>query len=457
MITIRENSLSKTCDHIASFDERSFEMKKYLAFLLAVIMALACIASGCGQSKEVEADASTGAVSISLLNIKSEVDSQLQALAQQYQKETGITVNVISTQSGVDAQATLKGSYLADQMPDIIACESSGFANWEGLLVDMSDQDWAKRTDAAYIDSTYGTLGFPYTTEAIGLAYNADILGKAGIDPATITGPESMRKAFETLDAKKSELGLTAVIGYCAEPENLGWSAGNHIMGAYIDSGLARSDTTYIDLLSNGGGIDDSRFTHFAEMIGLFNEFSDPALLVNGTYNDQVLGFASGKYAFITQGSWIGATLTGDDLSEYSAAGNFLVGMIPYAFEEGMDTILTSAPSWWAVSKEGNVEAALAFLQWCSEDNGQKILVEQAGFASPFVDCKYVASDPFASVISSYISSGKTSSWHWMEMAEGLGQNGFSYAFQNFAKGDTDVTGFLKEIKKIASEWYSKL
>ena len=432
-------------------------MKKYLVFTLAAIMTLVCIASGCGQNKEIEADASSGASSISLLNIKSEVDAQLQTLAKQYQKETGITVNIISVQSGVDSQATLKGYYLADQMPDIIACESSSFGNWEGLLVDMSDQDWAGRTDAAYIDSTYGTLGFPYTTEAIGLAYNADILSKAGVDPATITGPESMRKAFETIDSKKSSLGLTAVIGYCAEPENLGWSAGNHIMGAYFDSGLSRSDTTYIDKLKNGGGIDDTRFSHFADMIGLFNEFSDPDLLVDGTYEDQVMGFASGKYAFVTQGSWIGATLTGDNLAAYSSAGNFLIGMAPYAFEEGMDTILTSAPSWWAVPKEGNVDAALAFLQWCSEDSAQKVLVEQAGFVSPFVDCKYVASDPFAQVISNYISSGKTSSWHWMEMAEGLGQKGFSFAFQKYAKGDLDAAGFLKEIKKIASEWYAKL
>ncbi|MBQ7614560.1 MAG: ABC transporter substrate-binding protein [Butyrivibrio sp.] len=432
-------------------------MKRCYIFPLAAVMAAMCITSGCGQSKEVEADTTVSTGSISLLNIKSEVDSQIKALASQYEKETGIQVNVITVQSGVDAQATLKGYYLSDQMPDIIACESSGFGNWEGLLVDMSDQNWAGRTDAAYIDPTYGTLGFPYTTEAIGLAYNADILAKAGVDPASITGPESMKKAFETIDAKKDSLGLTAVIGYCAEPENLGWSAGNHIMGAYIDSGLSRSDTTYIDLMKNGGGIDDTRFSHFADMIGLFNQYSDPALLTDGVYNDQVQRFAAGKYAFITQGSWIGASLTGEYSADYEKAGKFEIGMAPYAFEDGMDTILTSAPSWWAVSKEGNVDAALAFLQWCSEDSGQQILVEQAGFASPFRDCKYVASDPFAPVISKYISEGKTSSWHWMEMAEGLGQKGFSFAFRNYAKGETDAAGFLKEIKKIASDWYAKL
>ena len=430
-------------------------MKKFYVLPLALLLAFMCIASGCGQNEEVEADTAESVSSITLLNIKSEVSTQMEALGKQYEAETGIKVNVITVTSGVDAQATLKGYYLSDQMPDIIACESSGFGNWEGLLVDMSDQDWASRTDAAYIDPTYGTIGFPYTTEAIGLAYNADILSRAGVDPSSITGPAAMQKAFETIDAQKEQLGLTAVIAYSSEPENLGWSAGNHITGAYIDSGLARSDTTYIDLLSNGGGIDDSRFSHFADMIGLFNQYSDPDLLISGSYDEQVAGFASGKYAFITQGSWIGATLSGSD--DYAKAGSFSVGMVPYCFEDGMDTILTSAPNWWAVPKEGQVEAAVAFLQWCSEDSAQKILVEQAGFASPFVDCKYISSDPFAPVIAEYISAGKTSSWHWMEMAEGLGQNGFSYIYNKYAMGDLDAAGFVKEFKKVAADWYAKL
>ncbi|WP_026523948.1 ABC transporter substrate-binding protein [Butyrivibrio sp. MB2005] len=433
------------------------KFNKLIALITAILLCF--MASGCGKGaeSEVSEEVDNSGQEITLLNIKSEVSSQLEELAAQYKAETGITVNVISVQSGVDAQATLKGYYLSDQMPDIIACEASGFENWDGLLVDLSDQNWASRTDAAYSDSTYGVIGFPYTTEAIGLAYNADILNKAGIDPATITGPESMKAAFETLDSKKSELGLTAVIGYCAEPTEVGWSAGNHIMGAYIDSGLARTDTTYIDLLNNGGQFDEERINAYAEMIGLFNQYSNSAVLTQPAYNDQVLGFASGKYAFVTQGSWIGATMTGDDSDAYAAAGNFEVGMLPYAFQDGMDTILTSAPSWWAVIKEGDVETSKAFLQWCSEDSAQQILVEKAGFVSPFKDCKYVASDPFAKVISSYISAGKTSNWHWMNMPEGLGQNGFSYAFFNYASGTTDAAGFVQELKDIATEWYSKL
>ena len=434
-------------------------MKNIKIFSLIEVLILSCIFSACGKQSDAESETEEAAAveKLTLVNAKSEVKTQIESLAQKYEQETGIKVEVIGIEAGANVQATIKGFYLSDQMPDIICCEASDFSNWDGLLVDLSDQDWANRTDAEFVDPTFGTLGFPYTTEAIGLAYNADILAKCGVDPASITGPDSMRAAFETIDAKKDELGLRAVIGYFTEAENLGWSAGNHIFGAYLDSGLDRSDTTYIDLFNEGGKLDDSRFKDYTNMIGLFNQYSDPELLTTGAYSDQVANFASGKYAFITQGSWIGASMTGDNSSEYASAGNFKVGMVPYAFQEGMDTILTSSPSWWAVAKEGQVDAAKEFLQWCSGSTAQKILVEEAGFVSPFTDCTFVASDPFAPVIAEYIAAGKTSSWHWMNMPGGLGQQGLSFAFQKFAAGEVDADGFINEIKSIATKWFETL
>ena len=438
-------------------------MKRIGTGILSVVIGMSLCVSGCGKATvdnaTPEQSENNDAQSITLLNIKGEIQSQVESLGAAYEAETGVHVNVLGVDAGVDAQATLKGFYLSNQMPDIIACEAASFANWEGLLVDMSDQEWAGKTDAAYVDEKYGTIGFPYTTEAIGLAYNADILSRAGIDPAAINNLDSMQNAFETLNANKEALGLTAVIGYCAEPVNVGWSSGNHIFGAYIDSGLARDDTTYIDLIQNEHRVDDARFDNYARMIGLFNQYSDPALITTGAYADQLSGFASGRYAFITQGSWIGAALNGDNSAEYQAAGSFPVGMIPYAFEDGIDTILTSAPSWWAVSKEGNVEEAKAFLQWCAEDAGQKILVEDAGCISPFTDCSYVASDPFAKTVSDYIAAGKTSNWHWMEMPEGIGnsEGGLCYCFYRYANGELDGASFKSEINRTIEEWYAKL
>ncbi|MCI8768896.1 ABC transporter substrate-binding protein [Lachnospiraceae bacterium] len=446
--------------------------RKVIATLLAatMVMSLAACGSGgdngssggdagnSGSSSESDSGSSGGGSgdSIRLVNGKIEIDSQLKKLAEMYKEETGVTVEIESMGGGIDIQGTLKGYYQADNMPDIfVNGGSTDFGNWEGMLEDMSGEAWASDTDAAYVDEEYGTIGFPYTVEAVGLAYNADILEKAEIDPATLTSPDKIEEAFKTLDSKKADLGLDAVVGYCAEATNLYWSTGNHLFANYIDGGLDRDDTTYIDMLNDGGKVDKDRLTDFAEFVGLLNQYSDPALLVSGTYDQQILNFASGKYAFVTQGSWIGATITGDDAEAYEAAGNFKVGMVPYAFEDGMDTILTNSPSWWSVFSDGNAEAAKAFLQWCSEDKAQQVLVEEAGFISPYNSCKYVANDPFAQTIVDYQTAGKTSGWHWLGMKEGLAQNYTGQVFSDYAAGNLDTDKFVQTMEQVIQACYA--
>ena len=449
-------------------------MKKRNLALMTAALVLALTACGGGSSSETkvsgetdkaettkadegksEEKKSSAGKELRLVNGKIEVDAQLKELAAAYEKETGIKVNIESMGGGIDIQGTLKGYFQADNMPDIfVNGGDTDFKNWEGHLVDMSNEKWVSDTEAAYKDKDGKVVGFPYTTEAIGLAYNADVLEKAGIDPKSITGPDSMKKAFETLDSKKDELGLTAVVGYVAEATNLYWSTGNHLFGVYEDGGLKRDDTKYFDLLEQGK-IDKDRFSKYADMVELFNKYADPSLLVSGTYDQQIQNFSAGKYAFVTQGSWIGATMTNDDKEQYEAAGKFKVGMIPYAFEEGIDTIQTNSPSWWAVFDNDNKEEALKFLQWASEDEGQKILVEKAGFVSPFKSISYVADDPFAQTITDYTKAGKTSAWHWLGNKEGLAQNALGVVYQDFASGNLDKAKFVDTVEKVVAQYYA--
>ena len=419
-------------------------MKNRVVKMLAVATAaVACLGVMAGAED-----------SIRLVNGKIEIDAQLKKLAEMYEGETGVHVEIESMGGGIDIQGTIKGYYQSDNMPDIFVNNGTDFLNWEGLLVDMSDQAWAADTDAAYKNAD-GLVGFPYTTEAIGLAYNCDVLEKAGVDPATLTSPAAYADAFAAIDGMKEELGLTAVVGYCAEVQNLYWSTGNHLFANYLDAGLDRADTTYIDMLSDGGQLEPERLTKFAEFVGLLQQYSDPELLVSGTYDQQILNFASGKYAFVTQGSWIGATMTSNDAAEYEAAGSFKCAMAPYAFEDGIDTILTEAPSYWSVYKDGNVEAAEAFLQWLTTEPAQEVLVGEAGFVSPFKSCTVVAADPFAQTISDYVAAGKTSSWHWSFMKEGLAQNATGQIFGMYAQGQLDAAGFVDALSSVIADYYA--
>ena len=414
-------------------------MKKYLAIFLVLTMFVALLPTAAFAADN----------GIILFNGKIEIANALQHAAEVYEQATGKHVEVNSLGGGIDLQSELKQRYQAGNMPDIITCEGTpDFSNWTGMLVDMADQPWVSDTEAEFVDANGAVIGFPYTTEAIGLAYNKSILDKAGIDPASITGPESMKAAFEKLDSMKDELGITAVIGYCANTKELYWSTGNHLFCNYLDAGLARDDATYFDLMMKEGKLDEERFGHFADMVDLFNQYSDPALLVSGNYDLQVKGFASGKYAFVTQGSWIGASMTDSEqyLSDYEAAGSFTCGMIPYAFEEGIDTILTNPPSHWGVYKDGNTEEALAFLQWLAGPDGQEIMVKEAGLNSPFKSCTVVANDPFAATVADYTARGKTSSWHFLEQPANMAEDFTGGIFQDFAMGSIDRDGFIEDM-----------
>ncbi len=433
--------------------------KKLLAILL--VSALAASLAACGGSSGGSSDGSSDGSAdggqeaaasdeaIRLLNGKPEIDAQLKELAAKYKEETGNEVSVETIGGDTNASDELKKMYQADNMPDIFVIEANQAANWDGLLADLSGEAWTNDTDYELVDPDMGVIGFPYTVEATALAYNAEILEKAGVDPASLTSPAAWQAAVETIDGMKADLGLTAVFGWCAEPANLGWSSGTHVFAQYLDAGLAQDDTTYIDLLNDGGKIDEARMKDFAAFVGMMNQYSDPALLVDGTYDNQVAGFAEGKYAFVTQGNWINGAVTSN--AAYTGWG---MGFAPYAFEDGIDTIIAGPPSYWTVYSEGKVDAAKAFLQWVSDDSAQDILVNKAGLISPFNDCAFKAADPFAESIMGYMAAGKTSGWHTMLKKDGL-QNVTCQVFADYAKGTLDQDAFVSTMAQVISSYYN--
>ncbi|WP_026511631.1 ABC transporter substrate-binding protein [Butyrivibrio sp. LC3010] len=452
--------------------------KRVIKSLLVTVTSLSMILAGCGggaannsagssestasseateSAEATESKSSGSGDTIRLVNNKAEIQEGLQKLVAKYQEETGVTVEIDTIGGGQDTQAVLKNYYQADNMPDIFVFEGdTHYDTWQDVLVDLTGEKWTEDTEAEYVHDGK-VYGFPTTTEAIGLTYNASILEAAGVDPKSITGPDSMRAAFEAIDAKKDELGLTSVVGYYTEASNLWWTAGQHLLGTYLDSGLSRDDTTYLDMINDGGKLDPDRIAAFANMVALFNEYTDPSG-VSGTYDEQVAGFAQGKYAFVTQGSWIGASLTGQYADFYKEAGNFEVGMIPYAFIEGQDTIQTNSPNWWGLYNGGNVDAAKAFIQWCSEnDGGQEILAKDCGCISPYKSSTHMADDPFADTIKNYSADGKTSAWHWQGWKAGLAQNVTCVIFQDFAKGSIKTPEeFVSTLQKAIEGYYAQ-
>ena len=420
--------------------------KRVLALVLAGMMAALTACGGAAADGGASGGASVDAsAEVRLLNGKPEIDEQLQELAKLYKEETGNSLKVETIGGDTNASDELKKMYQADNMPDIFVIEANQADTWDGMLADLAGEAWTDKTGFELVNSSMGTIGFPYTVEATALGYNADVLKAAGVDPSSLTSPAAYEEAFKTLDEKKDELGITAVLGWCAEPANLGWSSGTHVFAQYLDAGLKADDTKYIDLLNDGGKVDDARMLAFAKFVGLMNQYSDPALLVDGTYDQQVAGFKDGKYAFITQGNW--CVTSPDDVA-------FECGFAPYAFEDGIDTIIAGPPSYWVAYSEGNVDGAKAFFNWCAGDSAQNILVNEAGLVSPFDDCKYEAVNPFYKSMKSYIEAGKYSGWHTMLKKDGL-QNVTCQVFADYAQDKLDADGFAKTMAQVIQSYYA--
>lgn len=398
---------------------------------LGVVLVMAATVGAACVAQASESDA------IRIVNGKMEIDGQLKELAAIYEEQTGQAVEIES--SGSNAVGLTKGYYQAGNMPDAFFISSKAdYDSWDGLCADLSDCAFAADTDMALVNEAGEVVGFPYAVEGYGLTYNADILEAAGIDPATLTTYSAYEEAFAKLDSMKEELGLTAVCSVGAESGQLFWSTGNHIMGAYLSSGVARDDKTYINMLLNGE-IDTERMTQFGKFFQMMCQYSDQQTLISGSYDDQLALWCSGKAAFITQGNWIDVSLADYDVT-------FDCGIAPFAFtEEETPGILVDCASWWLVYGESDkVEETKAFLDWlATSQEGQEALVKDCGMVSPYNSCAVEPEYPLAISLSSYIAEGNTYAWDWCDMPEGASQEYFALVFEAFAKGDVDVDNFV--------------
>ena len=163
----------------------------------------------------------------------------------------------------------------------------------------LKGDEWIDLTGLEFVVDGM-VYGFPVAVEAWGIAYNKELLDKAGIDPDTLTSQEAYRAAFEKLDGMKDELGIDSVIAMAAGPD-MRWVTGLHNFNGYLSAGLPYGDTTVLDML-NKGEPDMERLTEYADWVELLFMYSDEAVLLTGNYDAQVGQFATQKSVLYTSG-----------------------------------------------------------------------------------------------------------------------------------------------------------
>ncbi len=382
---------------------------------------------------------------ITMFQLKVEIKDALDAYAAKYSAANpGVTVKVETLGGGADFGGALKAKIQAGQMPDIFVIEGAGQYNvFKDYIADLSDQPWVKDTDLAF-KANGKVYGFPVAIEGYGLAYNADILKKAGVDPASLTTRAAYEKAFAAIDAKKKELGLDAVVSMAASVSGgMWWVAGQHNLAAYWGGGLKFDDTSVIQKALKGQ-LDDARFAQYAKYVQLLFKYADKNILLNGSYDNQVSSFAQGKTAFLHQGNWVDP-----NLKQLGVA--FKMGYAPHAFldveEKGLYLF---APSWYCVNpKSPNAAAAKAFLAaMAGTADGHDYMVNQAGMIPAFKSVKLQPKGQLSQALMAANAKGGNYGVFFGMLPDGAGQNVFGPIYDLFAQNPAKIDQFISDMKK---------
>jgi raffinose/stachyose/melibiose transport system substrate-binding protein len=405
-------------------------MKKIVALTLTMLMVAGmAFASGAGEQG-----------GITLMQNKPEIDAMLQEYGATWSEETGIDVTIKSVggSSGTTLGQQLRADYAAGEMPDIfIIAGIEDYREWEGVILDLSDEDWVGDTSVAFtVDGD--VYGYPVSIEGYGMAYNADILDAAGVDPASLTSLDAYRDAFETIDGMKDELGIDSVVSMAASAD-MGWVTAHHNFNALLSNGLPYGDTSVVEELQ-AGNVDQERLAQYADWVELLFEYADETVLTTGNYDDQVGAFATERAAFLHQGNWV-------DPNMESAGADFPMGFAPHgSMERETNGIFVSAPSFYVINAESaNIDAAKQFLSdMVYTEAGKNFVVNEAGMIPAFSAIDQEPSGQLSQSVQRWNAAGNVYSWNQYQFSGEFRDQTLAPIYNRFATGQIDKAEFMR-------------
>jgi raffinose/stachyose/melibiose transport system substrate-binding protein len=376
------------------------------------------------------------------LQNKPEIDAQLKAYAAIWTEATGTPVTIKSCGGGTcEMGQQLRADYSAGDMPDIFAIDGlQSYKEWESLILDQSDQAWVAETSVAFVVDGK-TYGFPVAVEGWGMAYNADLLKKAGVDPATLVNLDGYKAAFEKLDSMKAELGIDAVVSMAASPE-MKWVTAHHNFNSLLSNGLPYGDLSVVNAML-AGEVDETRLSEYADWVELLFQYADKAILTTGNYDAQVGAFATGKAVFLHQGNWT-------DPNMAAANATFEMAFAPHgSMKQATDGIFVAAPSFYVINAESkNVDAARQFLNdLVFTEAGNDYMVNEAGMIPAYKNITLQPAGQLSKSVQAYSAAGKVYSWNQYYFSGDFRDQTLGPIYNQFANGQIDKAQFIELFK----------
>ncbi|MBE6898205.1 MAG: ABC transporter substrate-binding protein [Ruminococcaceae bacterium] len=380
------------------------------------------------------------------LNFKPEQDEAWQALAKAYTDETGVPVTVVTAASGTYEQ-TLMSEIAKSNPPTLFQVNGpNGLANWKDYCYDLSGTSlYSELTNDSFaLKDADKVAAIGYVIESYGIITNKTLLEKAGYTVEDINSFETLKAVAEDITARSAELGFSAFT--CAGMDSSSdWRFKTHLanLPLYFEYQEKGIDTTT--------EIEGTYLDNYKAVWDLYinNSTCAPTELAGKTSTDTLNDFLESKAVFYQNGSWEYANVIGE--------GKFAeeeITMIPIycgAGDEANQGLCTGCENYWCVNAEAseeNIQATLAFLEWCvTSEKGTTAMANDMGFVIPF---KAALESPnlFVKVANELVAAGKTPvSWNFTTMPSEEWKNGVGTALTAYAAGtgewDAVVSAFV--------------
>ncbi|MBR0379565.1 MAG: carbohydrate ABC transporter substrate-binding protein [Mogibacterium sp.] len=404
--------------------------------------------AGCGGSSGGEETGKTGNTNgITIFNSKMEIQDQLLEMAEKYEKETGVHVEVYYSSDTVSAHlATRYASNNPYTLSMVDAKDIYSLA--EEHAADLSDEEWVKDTKYA-IDIGGKTYGFPVCVEARGIIYNADAIEK-------ITGKKFDPEQYKTLKAFKGLIedlkkgGMEAPTGVMKED----WSLGAHYL-AQVYEEQEDPDAFLMDLSKNKVKLmKNEKFNSLMDTFDVLkdnNYAKESAISAEREVSEKKL--AEGEIAFMFGGNWDWSQINQFDYTE-----NMGIMPVPQDMDDGMNEMLVGGGSkYFFIDNSANTsdeqrQQAKDFLNWLVyNEKGQSFLVNDCALVPAFSNVTLPISDPLGASVSKYTNAGKL-----IPNYNYLPDDHFAILgamFQKYLAGISDRSGFAKDIE---TYWHTK-
>lgn len=424
-------------------EKKMTKMKRIVSIGLTAVMATA-LAAGCsGGNGDQGSENDNGGVTITLLNTKSELVDQFDALAEEYKELTGVNIEVQFTSDVVSTH--LSERYASGSPYTLMMVDRTDVYSFQEYLLDLSDEDWIADGGAEYgVNIDGSTYSFPLLVEAVGLLYNAqaieDITGEE-FNWTDYNTPEEFEGLLEELRAGGMENPVAV--------NQDDWSLANHFFGQLYDQqgNSEESSQAYVDSLKNGE-VDltgDARFNSLMDSFDTLLEYNinsaDP-LAADYDMNNEY--FASGEVAFWFNGSWV--------TDVYSQTDKIGIMPLPQSDADGEanDRLIAGASKTFVIDKEYSTEeqqqAAKDFLNWLVYDEaGQSFMVDDCGIVPAFTNITKEVSTPISIAVQQFIQDGMTS--YWYQAIPGDHGTEVGALLQRYMSGNMDREEFASAVE----------